>query len=131
MKQPYIETPRGRIFLNAGGNAELKWNPLMQPRWQARFSRVQRFVDSEILRLVEPYVPLLTGMLVMSGILGTEIGSGFIKWITPYARAQYYSPRPFGSQTGALRGPFWFHRGKAVWGEPLVASAKLMMRENA
>ena len=126
MSGPVIETPKGAISLNAGGKAELSWNTSFKPRFQGNYTRAQKFVDSEILRLSEQYTPLLTGMLIKSGILGTDVGSGLVKWIAPYAKAQYYSPRIPGSQTGPLRGPMWFERGKQVWGEKLIISARRM-----
>ena len=124
MSGPEIETPRGRIFVNAGGKAELVFNTNFQPKWQKNYSAAQRFVDSEVLRLSEPYTPLLTGMLVKSGALGTDIGSGEVKWIAPYARAQYYGTRKPGSLTGPLRGPWWFERGKKAWGPRVIAGAR-------
>jgi len=129
MTPPRIETPRGVIAHNKAGKAELKWNTTRftgrgNGSWQGRYSAAQRFVDSEVLRLCEPYTPLLTGMLVKSGTLGTTIGSGEVAWIAPYARYQYYSPRKPGSKTGPLRGPFWFERGKAAWGNQVIADAR-------
>jgi len=125
MTGPVIETPRGKVFLNSKGTkAKLEWNTDFQPKHQRRFSRAQKFVDSEVLRLSEPYIPLLTSMLIKSGILGTEIGSGLVSWIAPYAKPQYYSPREPGSQTGPLRGPYWFHRMKAVDGQNIIAGAR-------
>lgn len=124
MTAPIIETPRGMIVLTPNGKAELKFSPHFQPKWTRRYSKAQKFVDSEILRLSEPYIPLLTGTLIKSGILGTDIGSGLIQWIVPYAKPQYYSPRKPGSFTGPLRGPHWFERMKAVSGKKLIADAK-------
>jgi hypothetical protein len=124
MTRPIITTPRGTISINANNKAELKWNTDFQPKWQRRYSMAQRFTDSEVLRLCEPYTPLLTGMLVMSGTLGTEIGSGRVKWIAPYARRQYYSPRDPGSETGKLRGPFWFERMKAIYRDRILRGAR-------
>lgn len=125
MSGPVIETPRGKVFHNKDGTkAKLVWNTNFQPKWQESYSRAQKFVDSEVLRLSEPYIPLQTGMLVKSGILGTEIGSGMVEWIAPYAKPQYYSPRKPGSETGPLRGPHWFERGKAVWKRDVIAGAR-------
>jgi hypothetical protein len=124
MTGPVIETPKGTIVQTPNGRAELTWNPNFQPKHQARFSKAQIFVDSEILRLVEPFTPLLTSMLIKSGILGTDVGSGTIKWIAPYAKARYFSKRPIGSQTGPLRGSFWFARMKEVHGKKIIAGAK-------
>lgn len=125
-----ITTPRGEVFkIGSGDNVRvyLLWNPDFVDKWSAKFSEAQKFVDSEVLRLCEPYIPLRTGMLVKSGILGTMIGSGKVSWVAPYARRQYYSPRKPGSETGPLRGPYWFERGKAVWGQKVIDGAKKIM----
>lgn len=127
MKYPTIKTPRGKLSVR-GGKAVLEWNPNFGSRWTKRYRKVQVFVDSEVLRLSEPFTPLLTGFLIKSGDLGTEIGSGTVKWIAPYARHQYYSHRKPGSQTGPLRGPFWFARGKQVWKGKVVSGARRIMR---
>ena len=124
MTAPVIQTPRGAIFQRPNGKAELKWNTGFQATWQRRYTLAQKFVDSEVLRGCEPYIPLLTGTLIKSGILGTDVGSGTVQWIAPYAAAQYYSPRLPGSQTGPLRGPYWFERWKASDGGRTVAKAR-------
>lgn len=123
---PHIDTPRGSIIVTKGGKAELVWNADFKPKWQRRYTRAQMFVDSEILRLSEPFTPKQTGMLVLSGTLGTQIGSGEVKWIAPYARAVYYRPGAIGRNTGPLRGNFWFSRMKAVYGRAIIAGAKRM-----
>jgi hypothetical protein len=124
MTAPKIETPRGTIVQTANGQAELTFNPNFVDKWQGQYTEAQKFVDTEVLRLSEPYVPLLTSMLIKSGILGTNVGSGTVQWIAPYARRQYYSKRIPGSLTGPLRGPFWFERMKAVSGEEIIRLAR-------
>lgn len=124
MTGPVIETPRGSISIGPSGFAKLEWNTAHLSRFQKQYSTAQKFVDSEVLRLCEPYIPLLTGTLIKSGILGTDIGSGLVQWIAIYARYQYYLPRKPGTQTGPLRGPHWFERGKKVWGEKLLSGTK-------
>jgi hypothetical protein len=124
MMKPVIKTPRGTVFIAKNGKAVLEWNTNFRPKWQRRYSAAQKFVDSEVLRRSEKYTPLLTSMLIKSGTLGTAIGSGLVQWIAPYARRQYYSPRAPGSQTGPLRGPFWFARMKAVSGRSIISGAK-------
>ncbi|HLV44344.1 MAG TPA: minor capsid protein [Aggregatilineales bacterium] len=122
---PRIETPRGHIEVTKGGKAELVWHTQrFAGVWQKRYTRAQMFVDSEILRLSEPFTPLQTGMLIKSGQLGTEIGSGKVQWIAPYAKRQYYHPRKPGSETGPLRGPYWFERMKKAHGQSIVRGAK-------
>lgn len=122
-KGPIIQTPRGAIFVVNNASARLVWNKNFKPVWQRRYSAAQKFVDSEVLRLSEPFVPLLTSVLIKSGILGTDIGSGLVQWIAPYARKQYYSKRKPGSRTGPLRGPQWFHRMKPVHARKILAQA--------
>ena len=125
MTGPVIDTPRGKIIIDKPTmKARLIWNPNFQPIWQRRYSMAQKFVDSEVLRLSEPFVPLRTGMLIMSGILGTDVGSGTVQWIAPYAKSQYYSKRKPGSETGPLRGPQWFQRMKAISGKTIIAGAR-------
>lgn len=119
-----IKTPRGKIYKTPNGQARLEFNTEFGPKWTAQYSRAQMFIDSEVLRLCEPYIPLRTSMLIKSGILGTDVGSGTVSWIAPYAKAQYYSPRKPGSMTGPLRGPYWFERMKTVHGQRLVAQAR-------
>lgn len=127
MTYPTIKTPRGTLSVK-DNKAVLEWNTDFVPRWRKRYSRVQVYVDSEVLRLSEPYTPLLTGFLIKSGDLGTELGSGLVKWIAPYAKYQYYSHRKPGSQTGPLRGPFWFERMKQTHKRKIVSGARRIMR---
>lgn len=124
MTKPIIETPRGSIVQGPNGKAELKFNTNFRPKWQQRYSMAQKFVDSEVLRCSEPFTPLRTGMLVKSGTLGTEIGSGTVKWIAPYSKAQYYGVRKPGSETGRLRGPKWFERAKSVYKSRWISGAR-------
>ncbi|MDD2921471.1 MAG: hypothetical protein PHQ36_04225 [Anaerolineales bacterium] len=123
MTKPRIDTPRGSVFIGKNGKAKLEFNTNFQRKWQGNYSAAQAFVDSEVLRLSEPFTPLLTSMLIKSGILGTDIGSGTVEWIAPYAKAQYYRPR-IGTQTGALRGGFWFERMKAIHRNRIIEGAR-------
>lgn len=125
MSLPVIRTPKGFVWINAATmKAEIYWKPGMGPTWGGRFTKAQYFVDSECLRGCEPYIPLRTGMLIDTGLLATELGSGVLRWIAPYAHRQYYSKRKPGSLTGPLRGPFWFKRWKAVGWSAVVAGAR-------
>ena len=51
---------------------------------------IQMFVDSECIRRMSKYTPMITGVLEKSATLGTVIGSGEIHQDTPYSRFQYY-----------------------------------------
>lgn len=74
--------------------------------------RCQQKMDSEIIRLCEPYVPKDLGTLIGSGVQNTQIGSGKIIWDTPYAKRWYYEPAKF--QGAPTRGNHWFER---MWNE--------------
>ena len=126
-----IETPRGKVVIGANGKAELVWKTNFAAKWTKQYTAAQKFVDSEVLRYSEPFTPLLTGTMIKSGILGTEIGSGTVSWITPYARRQYYKGRlPGTQQAGPLRGRLWFERMKAVRGETIIKGAKKIAAGN-
>lgn len=73
---------------------------------------VQQFIDNEVLRYTDKYVPFDTGVLKDSGIRHTKIGSGNVIYRTPYARKMYYNPQ-FNFQGGPMRGGKWFERMKA------------------
>jgi len=82
--------------------------------------KVQRFIDSEVLRKNDPYVPLDTGMLRDSGISETQIGSGLVKYKTPYARKKYFENK---GRSGGKRGKLWFERMKADHKDDILRGA--------
>lgn len=73
--------------------------------------KVQKFIDSEVLRLTDPYVPMDTGVLKSSGTRSTRVGSGEVRYRTPYARRLYYNPQ-YNYQGAPMRGGKWFERMK-------------------
>ncbi len=80
------------------------------------FGEVQRKLDSEIVRLCEPYVPFRYGTLEGSADRATDFGSGVITYDTPYAKKQYYENKgrgKDGTENGGMRGSKWFERMKA------------------
>lgn len=79
--------------------------------------RVQQYIDSEVLRLSEPFIPKDTGELIRSGIQNTVIGSGEVRWRTPYARRWYYLSAGF--QESPQRGNYWFERMKQQYGQSI------------
>ena len=56
----------------------------------AAIHKAQMKLDAQVLADSNYYVPLKTGVLQKSAINKTVLGSGEVKWVTPYARAQYY-----------------------------------------
>lgn len=117
-----ITTPRGSIFQTTNGKAQLQWNPSFAARRNDSFSRKQKYVDSEVLRRCSPRVPIDTGMLEKSGKLGTEVGSGEVNYIAPYAAPQYYNTaesRPYDGNRGAK----WFERMKTEEKDDILRGA--------
>ena len=102
-----------------------------KPETENRFNMTQKFIDSEVLRLSDPYVPFRTGMLKKSGISGTVIGSGIVEYTAPYAKPNYYTNAGKGKEgmnktsgTKGLRGAFWFDRMKADHKDEILKKAK-------
>lgn len=116
---------------------EMKSIPqLVGKRGLQPYGKTQKFIDQEVIRLMEPYTPNLNGVLINSATFGTRIGSGKIHQVAPYARYQYYGKLMVSSLTGSawshgekkvltdvdlqynkskntLAGAFWFERMKA------------------
>lgn len=74
----------------------------------------EMMLAEEIVRTTDPYVPMQTGMLKNTVRITQTSGGTQIHYTQPYARAQYYGGRaPGTSDTGPLRGRYWFERSKA------------------
>ena len=83
---------------------------------------VQRFIDTECLRLCAEKVPKDTNALIESGNIHTKIGSGQLEYRTPYARRWYYREARF--QNAPDRGNYWFERMKQQYKERILAGAQ-------
>ncbi len=70
--------------------------------------KVQKYIDSETMRLMEPYMQLDTSQMIKSMYGSTDIGSGEINVETPYAHMRLHH-----GPTKGLRGPNYFERMKA------------------
>lgn len=117
-----ITAPQGSIVSNGKNKAELTWNPDFAAKRNAQFSKKQMFVDSEVLRRCSPRVPLRTGMLEKSGKLGTDVGSGEVDYIAPYAAYQYYGTSDT-RQYDSNRGAHWFERTKVAEKDDILRGA--------
>lgn len=108
-----ITSPRGSIIQGKNGRVRIIWNAGCAPRMNDMLSKKQEIVDSEVLKRCASMVPKQSGALERSGVLGTVIGSGEVKYLAPYARPQYYKT----SQTRSYdprRGGLWFERTKVA-----------------
>ncbi len=93
-------------------------NVILAKRGLEAKGAVQKFIDSEVLRYCDPYIPFRSGILRKSGTLGTVIGTGLVKWSTPYARRQYYENKGNGK-----RGKLWFERMKVNHKNSIIKGA--------
>ena len=89
----------------------------------AKVQKAQNVIDSEVLRRCDPLVPFKTGSLKRSGITGTKIGSGQVRYTSPYARYQYYKGR-----VSVTRGRKWFQRMKSEQGQAILNAAQRMLK---
>ena len=130
VSQTRIKTPKGSVITkrNPDGTtmSRLEWNPDFVQHWGGNYSAAQVWMDSQVLRLSDPYVPFLVGALKTSGMLGTVIGTGIVEYIAPYSRAQYYRARQTDREQreGGMRGPMWFERMKQVHKHYLIDGAQ-------
>ena len=53
----------------------ITFDPNFNQKTESNFDSCQKFIDSEVVRLSDPYVPVDSTMLKKSGISGTVIGS--------------------------------------------------------
>lgn len=95
---------------------------ILKDRGLENSGNVQRFIDSECLRLTAPFVPKDTGALIESGTVNTKIGSGEVIYNTPYARRWHYMPAQF--QGAPERGNYFFERMKQQHKEQILSGAK-------
>lgn len=130
-----IVTPRGSVShrrsQNGSVSAEFRFNRGFGREMSGRFSRAQKFIDSEVLRLCDPRVPFRTGMLKRSGTLGTVVGSGLVRYNAPYARRNYYDNKGNGIQGrnhGGIRGRLWFEDMKNENLPDIIKGARRIVR---
>lgn len=138
-----IETPRGVVFHTKTGKAKLEWDHDFVDHWEGAYSKVQEFVDNEVLRLSDPYTPMQSSMLKLSGQLGTIPGRGEVIYNAPYARYQYYgkvmegrgpktpTEKPLTYHGAPKRGAFWFERMKADKKEQILRGAAKITKEES
>ena len=91
--------------------------------------KVQRYIDTAVVRYCDKYVPMRTGTLKKA--LGTVYGSGRVKYNTPYAKPNYYFNKGRGmggTAYGGFRGRKWFERMKAAMGKVLAESIRYVAK---
>jgi hypothetical protein len=86
-----------------------------------KIKQVQAPLDAMVLADSNYFIPIKTHTLENSSIESTKIGSGEIKWVTPYARRQYYGVNfDHTKQLNPNACAKWFEAAKARWFEKWV-----------
>lgn len=89
-----IKRPKERyVTLKKGGITWDVWLEFSKDFGVVRsdnFKKAQIFIDSEVLRLSDPLIPKRSASLIRSGQIHTVMGSGEVRYVTPYARYHYY-----------------------------------------
>jgi hypothetical protein len=113
---------RKDIWSTATFSASIVWTREFEQRMNTLFgNRVPSFIRDEVLRTIEPYVPLQPkeeaerrkvepGRLIASakGDNTTIESDGiYFRWKTPYAVRQFFENPGPGRPTGAKRGKQW------------------------
>ena len=93
----------------------------LKERGLEKYGEVQVYIDSKVLEYCEPKVPKDSNALIESGINNTDIGSGEVVYMTPYARRWYYMPANF--QEAPERGSYWFERMKQEYKQSILEGA--------
>ncbi len=96
-----IKQPKNAKIKAQKAEIDLVWKQTFGKEQTDRFSSVQKFIDSECIRLMVRYTPMKNGILSKGAVLGTKIGSGEIHYVIPYARYQYYGKLMVSSVTGS------------------------------
>ena len=129
------------------GKLEIKSTDVMlKARGLEPGGRVQKFIDNEMIKVMNPYTPRRNGVLIDSVTQHTVIGSGELEYGTPYDRYDYYGKLMVSPTTGSAwakkgekkvltdkdieffgapqRGPFWFERAKADKKDDILQGAR-------
>lgn len=92
--------------------ATIRFKKSMPKERTAQLQQAQAMLDSEVMRVLEPYMPLDTGMMIKSMLTSSHPGSGEIHVNTPYAAKVNYVTGVMG-RNGPNRGRLFFDRMKA------------------
>lgn len=85
-----IIQPRDVNVTAPNGSFIFKWNPRFGEMMSERIQKTQEFIDRECIVQMIPYTPWRNGFLEQSVKLGTVLGSGELRYLSPYARYLYY-----------------------------------------
>lgn len=100
------------------GSLELDISQVLKNHGLEDGGRVQKFIDSEVIRLMDDYTPEDKGALKASIRIHSKIGSGLLTQATPYAHYLYYGKLYVDPYT--LKGAF-YSKKRGFWSRPKVS----------
>lgn len=118
-----ITQPKNEAFIAGALHVRMQWSASFAKDMDVRLVVVQRVVDSECMRRMDPYMPMLDFRHLQNGMVEwTKIGSGKITTPGPDARYLYYGevygPNIPIREDGEIIG-FWSPPHKEPTGRPL------------
>lgn len=107
---------------------EIDVNQFQKKKLEPRTEFAQKWLDNEVVKDCYPYVPYRSGRLADSSIISTKLGSGKVRYNTPYARRVYYGRNMhFSTDRNTQACAFWFEKAKAANKEKWLNGVKKIM----
>lgn len=98
-------------------------------RFDGYYQKAQKWLDNEVLKDSDEYVPMDTGNLRNSGISGTKVGSGEVVYNAPYAKKMYYGKHyNFSKDKHPKACAQWFEKAKATKKDAWVKGANKIIK---
>ena len=92
---------------------------------RAALASAQAALDTQVIKDSNAFCPQAEGTLRDSALLNSRIGSGEVRWATPYARRLYYNPQfNFSLDKNPNARGKWFEEAKARFGRDWLAMAQ-------
>ena len=110
---------------------KIRFRPGLEADLDTGFAKVQYAFSQKVVDIMDPYVPLDTGILKNSVNTASDFKGGILVHNTPYARRQYYL-HPSGTDlhgNSRLRGSCWGQRAIDAHRDELKAFAHNTARE--
>lgn len=84
-------------------------------RLEGNIDDAQKWLDNEVLKDCQPFVPMRTGNLMNSGVSGTTLGKGEVIYSAPYAKPMYYGTYlNFSKLKHPQACAQWFEKAKSI-----------------
>lgn len=109
-----------------GKSGPVDYNVDME-RFNKQNNKAQMWLDNEVIKDSDPFVPMDTGTLRHSAITGTTLGSGEVVYDMIYARRLYYGTDfEFSTDKHPDAQAQWFEAAKALYKAEWIRTARAM-----